>query len=472
VSKDPDDPDHQNGHFGGGVEPVDPVEGGLPVEQPQPVNRRRGWALDTAPLRNRAFRRVFGGVAVTMLGQQMTLVAVPYQVYELTGSSLMVGLTSVVALVPLVVFGLLGGAIADAMDRRLLMLISSTGAAVTSALLAVQALLPGDGHISVLWVLAAAVSGFAAVNQPARSAVIPALVGRDQVAAANALAMTVRQAGVIVGPLLAGLLIGLGDLSIVYTIDALGFVAAVLLLRGLPPLPPEGVSGPLRLGAAVRGVGEGFAFLRTQPVLLMTFVVDVIAMLFAWPQAVFPELSQTVYRGDANSLGWLFAGVSIGSLLMGLTSGWVSRVDRQGAAVLAAIAVWGVAIIGFGLASTLWLAVLCLAVAGAGDMVSAVLRSAMLQTAAPDEMRGRMQGVFIVVVAGGPRLGDLRAGLMASSVGVTAAMVSGGVVIVVAMAVVAVAVPSFWLFRASRADEVARDARRRLAEERAAPPEG
>ncbi len=455
-----------------GDEPVDPVEGGLPVEQPQPVTRRRGWALDTTPLRNRAYRRVFGGVAVTMLGQQMTLVAVPYQVYELTGSSLMVGLTSVVALVPLVVFGLLGGAIADAMDRRRLMLISSAGAAVTSALLAVQALLPGDGHISVLWVLAAAVSGFAAVNQPARSAVIPALVGRDQVAAANALAMTVRQAGVIVGPLLAGLLIGLGDLSIVYTIDALGFVAAVLLLRGLPALPPEGVAGPLRLGAAVRGVGEGFAFLRTQPVLLMTFVVDVIAMLFAWPHAVFPELSQTVYLGDANSLGWLFAGVSIGSLLMGLTSGWVSRVDRQGAVVLAAIAVWGVAIIGFGLASTLWLAVLCLAVAGAGDMVSAVLRSAMLQTAAPDEMRGRMQGVFIVVVAGGPRLGDLRAGLMASSVGVTAAMVSGGVVIVVAMAVVAVAVPSFWLFRASRADEVARDARRRLAEEHAAPTEG
>jgi MFS family permease len=423
----------------------------------------RGWAIDTSPLRNRAYRRVFGGVAVTMLGQQMTLVAVPYQVYELTGSSLMVGLTSVVALVPLVVFGLLGGAIADAMDRRRLMVITSVGAAVTSALLAVQALLPGEGHLVVLWVLAAAVSGFAAVNQPARSAVIPALVGPDGIAAANALAMTVRQAGVIVGPLLAGLLIGLGDLTIVYTIDALGFVAAVLLLRGLPPLPPEGVTGPLRLGAAVRGVGEGFAFLRTQPVLLMTFVVDIIAMLFAWPQAVFPELSQTAYAGDANSLGWLFAGVSIGSLLMGLTSGWVSRVDRQGAVVLAAIAVWGVAIIGFGFASTLWLAVLCLAVAGAGDMVSAVLRSSMLQTAAPDEMRGRMQGVFIVVVAGGPRLGDLRAGVLASTVGVSAAMVSGGVVIVVAMVLVAVLVPSFWLFRASRADELAESARRRMA---------
>ncbi|MBY3554660.1 MFS transporter [Modestobacter lapidis] len=439
------------------------MEGGGPVEQPQPVRRRRGWAIDTSPLRNRHYRRVFSGVAVTMLGQQMTLVAVPYQVYQLTGSTLMVGVTSIVALVPLVVFGLLGGAIADAMDRRTLMVVTSVGAAVTSALLAVQALLPGDGNLAVLWVLTAAVSGFAAVNQPARSAVIPALVGNEGVAAANALAMTVRQAGVIVGPLLAGLLIGLGDLAITYTVDAIGFVAAAVLLRGLPPLPPGGETHRLHLGRAVRGVWEGFAFLRTQPVLLMTFVVDVIAMLFAWPQAVFPELSQTTYGGDANSLGWLFAGVSIGSLLMGLTSGWVSRVDRQGAVVLAAIAVWGVAIIGFGLASTLWLAVFCLAVAGAGDMVSAVLRSSMLQTAAPDEMRGRMQGVFIVVVAGGPRLGDLRAGLVASSFGVSMAMVSGGVIIVVAMAVVAVAVPSFWLFRASRADELAEQARRRLA---------
>jgi MFS family permease len=184
----------------------------------------------------------------------------------------------------------------------------------------------------------------------------------------------------------------------------------------------------------------------------MTFVVDIIAMLFAWPQAVFPELSETRFEGSPNSLGWLFAGVSIGSLVMGLTSGWVTRVDRQGAVVLAAIAVWGVAIIGFGFAPTLWIAVLCLAVAGAGDMVSAVLRTSMLQLAAPDEMRGRMQGVFIVVVAGGPRLGDLRAGAIASTAGVTFAMWSGGLIIVVAMVVVALVVPSFWRFRASRAE--------------------
>ena len=154
--------------------------------------------------------------------------------------------------------------------------------------------------------------------------------------------MTVRQAGVIVGPLLAGVLIGMGELFLTYAVDALGFLIAALLLRGLPSLPPGRVVGPLRLRAAVRGVGEGFAFLRTQPVLLMTFVVDIIAMMFAWPQAVFPELVRdAVRRTRPNSLGWLFAGVSIGALVLGLTSGWVSRVDRQGAVVLGAIAVWG-----------------------------------------------------------------------------------------------------------------------------------
>ncbi len=433
-----------------GPSPVDPLEPGAVVEEPVPARRRQGWAIDLAPLRNPAFRRLFGGVAVTMLGQQMTLVAVPYQVYALTGSSLLVGVTSIVALVPLIVFGLLGGAMADVMDRRRLILITSVGAAVTSALLALQALLPGGGNLVLLWVLTACVSGFAAVNQPTRSAVIPALVGTDGIAAANALTMTVRQAGVIVGPLLAGLLIGLGDLFVAYAVDALGFFAAVVLLRGLPSLPPGRNAGPLRLGAAVRGVAEGFTFLRSQPVLLMTFVVDIIAMLFAWPQAVYPELSETRFAGSPNSLGWLFAGISVGALVMGLTSGWVSRIDRQGAVVLGAIVVWAVAIIGFGVAPTLWLAVLCLAVAGAGDMVSAVLRTSMLQLAAPEEMRGRMQGVFVVVVTGGPRLGDLRAGAIASAAGVSLAMVSGGIVVVVAMVVVALVVPSFWLFRASR----------------------
>jgi MFS family permease len=434
--------------------PVDPVEGGAPVAEPTPVPppRRRRFAMDTTPLRNPAYRALFWGIAVTMFGQQMTLVAVPYQVYAMTGSSLLVGVTSIVGLVPLIVFGLLGGAIADVMDRRKLLLITSVGAAATAVGLALQALLPGGGNLALLWVLTACLSGFAAVNQPTRSAVIPTIVGLQNVPAANALSMTVRHIGVIAGPLLAGVLILVGGLPIAYAVDAAGFVVAALLIRRLPALPPVSALQRISLGAAVRGVAEGFAFLRTQPVLLMTFVVDIIAMLFAWPAAVFPELAVTRFADSPNSLGWLFAGISIGALLAGLTSGWIGRVDRQGAVVLVAIVVWGVAIVGFGLSPSVWLAVLCLAIAGASDMISAVLRTSMLQTAAPEDMRGRMQGVFLVVVAGGPRLGDLRAGALASAAGVTVAMVSGGIVVIVAMVVVVLVVPSFWFFRASRSE--------------------
>jgi MFS family permease len=414
-----------------------------------PPGRRR-FAIDTSPLRERPFRRLWTGQTITVVGTQMTLVVVPFQVFSVTHSSLAVGLTSIVALVPLVVFGLLGGAIADAVDRRVLLLGTQSGAALASGLLFAQSLLPGPGHLWVLWTLTAVESALTAVNSPTRSASIPTLVGDGNVAAANALNTTVQQAGVIVGPLLAGFLIDAGGLPVTYAIDAAGFVVAVILLRGLPPLPPVGAEGRLRFVAALRSVGEGFAFLRTQPVLLMTFVVDLIAMFFGWPRAVIPELAQTTFAHSANALGWLSAGVSIGALLMGLVSGWVTRIDRQGATVLSAICIWGVAVALFGLSHSLVLAVFFLAVAGAGDLVSSVLRTSMLQTAAPDNMRGRMQGVFIVVVAGGPRLGDLRAGALAAGIGIPATMVSGGIAIVVAMAVVALAVPSFRRFRASQ----------------------
>jgi MFS family permease len=437
-----------------------PPEPGVPTGEPigappaaEPTRPRRRFAIDTSPLRDKPFRRLWTGQTITVVGAQMTLTVVPYQVFTVTRSSLDVGLTSIVALVPLIVFGLLGGAIADTVDRRVLLLVTSGGTAVASGLLLLQSLLPGPGHLWVLWVLTAVESGLTAVNSPTRSAAIPALVGPGKVAAANALNFTVQQAGVIVGPLLGGFLIDAGGLPITYAIDTCGFLVAVVLLRGLPSLHPAGAAERQRLSlvAALRGVGEGFAFLRTQPVLLMTFVVDITAMLFGWPRAVIPQLAETTFLHSANALGWLSAGVSIGSLLMGLVSGWITRVDRQGAVVLLAICVWGVAVALFGLSSSLFWAVLWLAVAGAGDLVSAVLRSSMLQTAAPDDMRGRMQGVFTVVVAGGPRLGDLRAGGLAAATSVPVAMVSGGAAIVGLMAVFAVAVPSFRRFRASQA---------------------
>jgi MFS family permease len=420
-----------------------------PAEPTVPAGRRR-FTIDTSPLRERPFRRLWTGQTITVVGAQMTLVVVPFQVFTVTRSSLAVGLTSIVALVPLVIFGLLGGAIADTVDRRKLMLLTSGGTAVASGLLFAQSLLPGPGHLALLWILTAVESALTAINSPTRSASIPALVGPARVSAANALNMTVQQAGVIVGPLVAGFLIGAGGLPFTYAIDAVGFLVALLLLRGLPPLPPGGTAGRLHLGAAFRGVGEGFAFLRTQPVLLMTFVVDLFAMVFGWPRAVIPQLAETTFAHSPNALGWLSAGVSIGALLMGLVSGWVTRLDRQGAAVLVAVCVWGVSVALFGLSGSLFWAVFWLAMAGAGDLVSAVLRTSMLQTAAPDDMRGRMQGVFIVVVAGGPRLGDLRAGALAASFGVPFTMASGGAVILLAMAVIAVAVPSFRLFRASQ----------------------
>ena len=434
-----------------GVPTGEPI-GAPPAAEPAPAARRR-FAIDTTPLREKPFRRLWTGQTITVVGAQMTLTVVPFQVFTVTHSSLAVGLTSIVALVPLIVFGLLGGAIADAVDRRVLLLITSGGTAVASGLLLAQALLPGPGHLWVLWVLTAVESGLTAVNSPTRSAAIPALVGPGKVAAANALNFTVQQAGVIVGPLLGGFLIEAGGLPITYAIDTAGFLVAMLLLRGLPSLHPVGAAVRQRLSlvAAFRGVLEGFAFLRTQPVLLMTFVVDITAMLFGWPRAVIPQLAETTFASSANALGWLSAGISIGSLLMGLVSGWITRVDRQGAVVLLAICVWGVAVALFGLSHSLFWAVFWLAVAGAGDLISAVLRSSMLQTAAPDDMRGRMQGVFTVVVAGGPRLGDLRAGAMAAATSVPFAMVSGGVAIVVLMGVFAVAVPSFVRFRASRA---------------------
>ena len=411
------------------------------------MNWLRRLAVDTTPLQVPAFKRLFLGTVVTVLGTQMTLVAVPVQAYLLTGSSLIVGLTSIVALVPLIIFGLLGGAIADSVDRRVLLLITSSGAAATALGLFLQSLLPGGGSLLVLWILVFFQSACFAVNAPTRSATIPALVGLARVPAANALNMTVTQAGIIGAPLIAGLLIGAGDLSVTYAVDAVGLLIAIPLLGGLPALLPDGGVGRINLVGAVRSVGEGFTFLRTQPALLMTFVVDIIAMVFGMPRAVFPELANTTFAGSSNALGWLFAAMSIGAVLAGLLSGPVARVQRQGAVILAAIAVWGIAVALFGVTSSLFWAVFFLALSGAADMVSAVLRTSMLQSGAPDAMRGRMQGVFIVVVAGGPRLGDLRSGAMAAAWTIPATMVSGGLFIVVAMLVVAIAVPTFWRYR-------------------------
>ena len=407
------------------------------AEGPQPgarwVTRARGLAIDIAPLRtSAAYRRLWIGESISWMGSAMTLIAVPIQVYDITRSSFYVGLIGLVTLVPLVGFGLVGGAIADAVDRRRLLITTQLLLVVSSVLLALQAL-AGNRNIWLLYALAALVSAVVAVDAPARRSVAPLLLPREQLASAAALGQVVFNLGMVLGPLLAGLVIGIGGVQLAYAVDAASFIASILAAVALPPLPLAG--GGTRAGAA--SLLEGFRFLRGRPTLLMTFVVDLIAMVFGMPRALFPELARVKFGGGDRTIGLLYAAPAVGAMAGALLGGWLGRVNRQGLAVVLAIAVWGGAVVGFGLSPWLWLGALFLATAGFADMVSAVYRTAILQVATPPELLGRLNGVFIVVVAGGPRLGDLEAGGVGRLFGPTVSVVSGGLACIAGVTVAA-----------------------------------
>lgn len=410
----------------------------------------RGAFADTRPLRTPSYRRLWLAGAVTTVGAQLSVVAVPTQIYQLTGSSAWVGLTGVFGLVPLIVFGLWGGAIADAVDRRTLLLASGAGIAASALLLWVTSA-SGLGGVWLVLSLFAVQTAFLAVNQPTRNAAIARLLPAEQLPAANALNMTVVQVGAIAGPLLAGVLIPVIGLPTLYLLDAIALLATLWATWRLPALPPERRAGAAKQRAGLREVVAGFRYAAAYPVLLVSFLIDVVAMGFGMPRVVFPEISQTVFGdppGGGPALGLLFAAIPIGMVVAGLFSGWLHRVRRHGVAVTAAICVWGVSVALFGTTSSLLLAVVFLAVGGAADLVSSVYRTSILQTVATDEMRGRMQGVFLVVVAGGPRLADLWHGPAAAWVGPGAAAVVGGVAVVVGALVVVRCYPVFWRYRA------------------------
>ncbi len=407
----------------------------------------RGALADTRPLRTPSYRRLWLAGAVTTVGAQLSVVAVPAQIYQLTGSSAWVGLTGLFGLVPLIVFGLWGGAIADAVDRRTLLLVSGSGIAASALLLWVTSA-SGVGGVWLVLSLFAVQTAFLAVNQPTRNAAIARLLPADQLPAANALNMTVFQIGAIAGPLLAGVLIPLIGLPTLYLLDAVALLATLWATWRLPVMPPE--PGSVRR-AGLRQVVDGFRYAAVYPVLLVSFLIDVVAMAFGMPRVVFPEISQTVFGDPPEggfALGLLFAAIPIGMVVAGLFSGWLHRVRRQGVAVTAAICVWGASVALFGTTSSLLLAVVFLAVGGAADLVSSVYRTSILQTVATDEMRGRMQGVFIVVVAGGPRLADLWHGPAAAWIGPGAAAVAGGLAVIVGAVLVVRRYPVFWRYRA------------------------
>ena len=437
--------------------PTKPITAGpdaltRPTARPEAATRRvaravRGVLTDTRPLRTPAYRRLWTAGVVTVVGAQLSVVAVPAQIYELTGSSAYVGLTGLFGLVPLVVFGLWGGAIADAMDRRTLLLFTNSGIALSSLALWVTAA-SGVGGVWLVLGLFAAQTAFLAVNQPARNSVIPRLLPADQLPAANTLNMTVYQAGAIAGPLLAGVLIPVIGLPTLYLLDALALLATLWATWKLPSVPPE--TGGERRRAGLREIAEGFRYAALHAVLLVSFLMDIVAMAFGMPRVVFPEMAHTVFGdppGGGIGLGLLFAAIPAGMVVAALFSGRLNRIRRQGVAVTLSICVWGLGVALFGLTGSLWLAVIFLALAGAGDMVSGVFRMSMLQSVATDEMRGRMQGVFSVVVVGGPRVADLWHGPAASWWGPGTAATVGGVLVIVGAVVVAAVFPAFWRYR-------------------------
>ncbi|MEV7033499.1 MFS transporter [Streptomyces sp. NPDC093272] len=413
---------------------------------PPPRRGWRRWAMDTRPLAIPAYRRLWTSTIVTSVGSQLTAVAVPKQIYDITGSSAWVGAASLAGLLPLIVFALWGGAVADAMDRRKLLLITNCGIAVTSLLFWLQAV-TGLESVAALMVLLAMQQAFWGLNAPARTASIARLVPEGQLPAANALGSTVMQTGQVIGPLLAGALIPVIGLPELYLIDAVALCVTVWAVYRLPALPP--LAGAAARRAGVREIVAGFRYISMHKVLLLSFVADIIAMVFGMPRALFPQLAAETYGswGEGLALGLLFAAIPVGAVLGGLFSGTFSRARRHGWMVIGAVVGWGAAVAGFGLSRNLWVAVAFLAAAGVADMVSMVFRGAILLSAATDEMRGRMQGVFTVVVAGGPRLADVLHGTMGSVFGPRAAVAGGGLLVVAVMLLLAAAVPALRRYR-------------------------
>ncbi len=401
--------------------------------------------LDLTPLRvNPAYRRLYAGLTLSNVGSQLAVVAIGLQVYDLTRSTAAVGVVGLCALVPIVAMGLYGGSLVDHHDRRRVGLVAQAVAFVASICCALQAWM-GNTRVWVLFVIVAVWNGAFAVSSPARSSIYPRILDRDLLPAANALSVFAMNTSLTVGPLLAGFLVDWGGFKTAYTTDAIVTTAALWGLSTLPPLPPEphdDASAPTRPG--LRSVLDGFSFLATRPNVRMTFVSDICAMLLAQPRVLFPAAGAVIFGGGAKTVGELSAAAAVGGIVAMFFSGPLGQIRRQGLAIVVSIVGWGFSIAGFGVAllaargalsqtAALWAGLGAMAVAGASDSVSAVFRTTILQAATPDRLRGRLQGVFIVVVAGGPRLGELAGGLATKALGEGRTALVGGLLCVAAI---------------------------------------
>ena len=402
----------------------------------------RAVALDVGLLRR---RRDFGlltvSQAISMTGSMATFVAIPFQVYEMTGSSLAVGLLGVAELVPILALALVGGALADAFDRRRLVIGAECGAALAAGVLVLNSTL-ADPRLWVVFACAVLLAACYALLRPPLDALVPQLVEKDELKAAGAIDFFVGNTAQIAGPAIGGILIAAFGVTANYAVDTVSFALSALALYLMHP--PPALSQVVR--PSLRGIADGFRYAKSRQELVGTYLVDMNAMFFAMPMALFPEMSERY--GGAEALGLLYAAPAIGSLVASLTSGWSRHVHRHGRAVALAAAGWGLAIAGFGFADALWVAVLLLAVAGGFDAISGIFRSTIWNETIPDHLRGRLAGIEMVSWSSGPLLGNTRAGSVASLIGLRGSIVSGGLVCVAGCAALALLLPKFWNYEA------------------------
>lgn len=412
-----------------------------------PLAVARRVAVDVTPLRaSRDFRLLWFGELISQTGHQITTVALFVQVDRITGSTAAVGAIGLVQLVPMIICSLGMGPVIDRHDRRIILLGAQIGLALASGILFVGAL-AGDPPLGLLYLAAALNGGLLAIAMPTRAAMTPNLVSRELLPSAAALNQVMWNTAQVVGPAVGGLVVANAGLQWAYGIDVATYVVAIgfaVLLRSQKPRREPGMDDERGWGAVVAGL----RYLRGKRVLQSTFTVDIVAMVFGMPRALFPILARNQFGGGAEIVGYLFAAPAAGAVVGALGSGWVGRIRRQGLAVLLAVGVWGLGITGFGLAGDrLPLALLCLAVAGGADVISAVFRNTIQQTTVPDALRGRLSSFNILVVAGGPRLGDYEAGLVANWFTPTVSVVTGGVFCLVGVGAIALLVPSFARWR-------------------------
>jgi MFS family permease len=406
--------------------------------------------IDIAPLRHsREFRLLFIGQGVSFFGSMVTYVALPFQAYRISHSSLIVGLLSLAELVPLLITAFVGGALADAVDRRRMVRLTESAMCLVTGALVVDSI-SAHPQLWVLFAVAAAAAGIDGLQRPSLDAMVPRLVSTQELPAAAALSSLKGTLGMVAGPPVAGVLIVAVGLPITYGVDVATFfvsLIALALMRAVPP-PPESE------GLSLRVIAEGLRYARSRQDLIGSYLVDMNAMFFGIPTALFPQVAS--HLGGAAVLGALYAAPSAGSLLVTLTSGWAGRVQRHGRLVALSAGIWGFGIIGFGFARSLPLAIAGLVVAGGADMVSGLCRTTMWNQSIPDSLRGRLAGIEMLSYSSGPTLGNVEAGLVETFAGLRASIVSGGVLCVVGTIALAAALPRFWNYDAAEGKRLRR----------------